>query len=335
LEIHAWSPYNVLPIDLLRTRISWTAHDLDKTINAQIDINRLKSIGDNESRILTKALQEWDKREYRDDEIIKWARGVLEEYYLIVKDGKESVRDNISEYKFNPEQIFELIKTRRSVRRWEQKSVSNDLIKQILEAASWAPSACNRQSCRYIVLQNEQQKQLLVNLREEWLKHAPVIIFVGSDKRNYLPVEYDYVPYMDAAVATQNMLLMAHALGLGATMVKCTGWDLLEGRSHNYSRKILNMYEGLNLPKHFIPVAIVALGYPLRFPKEPARLSIESTVVFEKYGVEGIDDMTFTYSDLIETGEAKSPDINSIGTKELFKTVIKRVLKRTARKIGL
>jgi nitroreductase len=335
MEVHVWSPYKILPKDLLRTRISWVAHDLDKTINAQIDADKLKSIGDNESRILKSVLQEWKKREYDDDEIIKWARNVLEEYHLMLKDGIELNRINIPTSKFNSQQMLELIKTRRSIRRWEQKAIPVDLIKQILEAASWAPSACNRQSCRYITLQSNTQKQLLVNLREEWLKYAPVIIFIGSDKRNYLPVEYDYVPYMDAAVATQNMLLMAHALGLGATMVKCTGWDLLEGRSHNYSGKILNMYEGLNLPKHFIPVAIVALGYPLRVPKEPARLPIESTVVFEKYGVDGIDDTTCTYSDLIETGEAKSPDINSIGTKELFKIIIKRVLKKTARKIGL
>jgi len=285
-------------------------------------------------RLLADVLREWDNRQYKDDEIIKWARSVYEEYNKI-DEGVELNQASLPESLFNPVQILELIKTRRSVRRWKESPIPQNIIEKILEAGRWAPSACNRQSCRFIVLNEELQKKLLTDLREDWLKYAPTIIFIGSDKRNYLPVEYDYVPYMDAAVATENMLLMAHALGLGATMVKCTGWDLLEGRSHYYSGKIINMYEGLNLPKYFIPVAIVALGYPERIPKAPARLSSENTCFYERYDMGRNEYVPHSYSDLIDSDKKTLVNVHATSTKELCRIVAKRILKKFANKIGL
>jgi len=157
--------------------------------------------------------------------------------------------------------------------------IPNTVIEKLIEAATWAPSAGNRQSVRYIVLVEDDQKMSLVNLRESFLGKAPLLIFIGTDRRNYYPEEVDIVLYLDASVATQNILLMAHAMGLRAVMVKCTNVDIKMDATwsggHERKKAINEMYLKLNLPKYFLPAVIVALGYPKRVPKTPPRLSKE------------------------------------------------------------
>ncbi len=331
MEINIWSSITLMPQDLLRTKISWLAHDLDKTINAKIDFKRFKQVALNESQKLEESLKEWESRNFLNDELILWAKEVLFDYETILNERKECNTININYSEFSPEMVIKLIKTRRSIRRWEKRPLSRDIILKLIEAGQWAPSACNRQSCRYIVLDDDSQKQLLVNLREEWLTYAPVLIFIGTDKRNYLPIEYDYVPYMDASMAAQNILLMAHALGLGATIIKTSAWDMIDGKSRNYSTKLIDMYEGLNIPSYFIPVAIIAVGYPARIPKEPKRLPIDSIMHYNKCQINKDTQHDLKYQELqisANVNPSNSGNISSISTKKLIKIVIKRIINK-------
>ena len=293
MEINIDSSLDILPNDLLMTKISWLAHDLDKTINADIETSSFKKIASNEAKRLKDALEEWKRRHLSDDALISWAKNVYGEYETIVNEGKEIYNLEFDYNELDSEAVLYAIKTRRSIRRWKNKPVPKELVRKVIEAAQWAPSACNRQSTRYIVLEDESQKQLLVNLREKWLGNAPVLIFIGADKRNYLPEEIDYVPYMDASMAAQNLLLSAHALGLGAVICKTAGWDINVGRSKEYTKAISNMYSGLNIPTYFIPVSIIALGYSARYPKEPQRMPFDQVVFYDQYKTDNENIISF------------------------------------------
>ena len=111
--------------------------------------------------------------------------------------------------------IFDAIKNRRSVRRFEDRPVPEEIIGKIVEAGQWAPSACNRQDWKFIIVDSEEVKgNLLRETTAHFVGKAPLLIFVVYSNRT------DNLEYKDhllsAAMAAQNMQLAAHALGLGA-----------------------------------------------------------------------------------------------------------------------
>ena len=273
----------------LKTQISHLAHDLDKTINTLPGLPEFEKTAEREIQNLMGCLQEWDGRSLEANETIDWANELISEAKSLLQDQNYQKELNLAldiDYK-KAEELFELIKKRRSVRSWQNRNVPKDVIEKLIEAATWAPSACNRQSVRYIVLEDEEQRMALVKLREKFLGRAPVLIFIGADSRNYYPEEVEIVPYLDAAVATQNLLLMAHAMGLGAVIVKCTNVDIKMDATWSGGadrrKAVTEMYSKLNLPDYFLPVAIVALGYPKRIPKAPPRLRKDDVRFFERF----------------------------------------------------
>ena len=275
----------------LITKISHLAHDLDKTINTLPGLPEFNQTANNEIKNLTVILEEWKRREPDKNDTVDWAQGlIMETNNLLLNINHKELKKDISNIDIDYSKakgLLKLIKKRRSIRSWLKIQIPREAIDMLLEAATWAPSACNRQSVRYIVLQDEKQRMALVKLREKFLDRAPTLIFIGADKRNYYPEEVEIVPYLDASVAVQNLLLMAHAMDLGAVMVKCTNVDINMDSdwSGGIARRkaISDMYSKLKLPPYFLPVAIIALGFPARFPKEPPRLSPDKVRYFERF----------------------------------------------------
>ena len=153
--------------------------------------------------------------------------------------------------------IFEAIKNRRSVRRFEDRPVPEELIRKIVEAGQWAPSACNRQDWKFIIVESGEVKEnLLKETTAHFVGKAPLLIFVVYSNRT------DNLEYKDhllsAAMAAQNMQLAAHALGLGACCV-----NNLPVKSR--LRKILN------IPRSYEPVVLLCMGYPKAVPKPMKR----------------------------------------------------------------
>ena len=273
----------------LKTQTAHLAHDLDKTINTLAGFPEFEKTAKREIKNLLDCVSEWEKRGIDLNETISWANELISEASSLIADPNFQKEFNPAiEVDINKANtLFELIKSRRSIRSWQTKKIPNDVIERLIEAATWAPSACNRQSVRYLVLEDDDQKMALIKLREEFLGRAPLLIFIGGDKRNYYPEEVDIVPYLDAAVASQNLLLMAHAMGLGAVFVKCTNVDIKmdatwSGGSER-RKAVTEMYSKLNLPDYFLPAAIVALGYPKRIPKAPPRLREDDFRFFERF----------------------------------------------------
>ena len=116
----------------------------------------------------------------------------------------------------DPKLFLEFLKNRRTIRNFQEKMISDDEIKMILEAGRWAPSASNRQPWEFVVIKNEVKKQELVKIARygKFIKDAPLIIaIIGKIKQN--PRWY----IQDTSLVSMNMMLMAWALGIGTCWI--------------------------------------------------------------------------------------------------------------------
>ena len=195
--------------------------------------------------------------------------------------------------------LLDLIRTRRSIRRYTRDAVPADVVEQMLTAATWAPSAHNRQPWRFVVIADGQTKYRLAaamggQLRRDLaadgrspefierdagrsyarLTGAPLLILV-----NLTMADMDIYPderrarneaimaAQSTAMAGQNLLLAAHALGLGACWVCAPLFCPAVVR------------ETLDLPADWQPQGLITLGYPAE-EKQKTRHSLESRVLY-------------------------------------------------------
>ena len=153
------------------------------------------------------------------------------------------------------EEVFmENILNRTSVREFLPQDIDEAAVEQLLRSAMSAPSAGNRQPWEFVVIRNRDIREALA----EQLPYAamaaaaPVVVAVCADMRRTLPGESAMFWVQDTAAATENLLLSAHALGLGGVWV---GIYPVHDRVKT-ARKILK------LPEYSIPLNIVPLGHP-------------------------------------------------------------------------
>jgi len=144
---------------------------------------------------------------------------------------------------------LDVIFTRRSIRRYTDESVSESDLKTILEAGMNAPSASNRQSWHFIVVNTREKLNAITEVHpySQMLKQAPLAIVVCGDTE----VSESYWP-QDCSAATENILLAARALGLG------TVWLGVYPRDD----RVTGVSKLFNLPKHIIPLSVIAVGHP-------------------------------------------------------------------------
>ncbi|MGQ9468279.1 MAG: nitroreductase family protein [Nitrososphaerales archaeon] len=164
--------------------------------------------------------------------------------------------------------VLEAIKTRRSIRRYRKDPIQEGLIFKILEAGRWAPSAGNSQPWHFILIKDEQIKRSVAEATTygKFLAEAPIgIAVVISPEASTHPVE-------DGAIATQNMLLAAHALGLGACWIGSYG--------SVYEEKVKEI---LNIPKEKRLLSIISIGFPAESPRK-TRKELREILFIDKYG---------------------------------------------------
>lgn len=147
--------------------------------------------------------------------------------------------------------VFEAIRTRRSIRKYQDKGVPEELVEKVLAAAMAAPSACNAQPWQFVVLADRDliAEVPKINSHASMALEAPLSILVCGDTS--LEISPGYWP-VDCAAAVENLLLAAHALGLGAVW---TGVWPQQDRIENFRRL-------LGLPESVIPHSLIVLGYP-------------------------------------------------------------------------
>ena len=163
------------------------------------------------------------------------------------------------------------ILTRRSIRKYTAKQVSEDIIRDLLNAGMHAPSARNLQAWHFVVVDDRAILDALsiAHPYAKMLRQATLAILVCGDK-NIQEVEGYIV--QDCSAATQNIMLAAHAHGLGSVWL---GMFPRQERMHKVS-------ELLDIPENIMPVSLISIGYPDEEKEAPDRY-IEERIHWNKY----------------------------------------------------
>lgn len=165
--------------------------------------------------------------------------------------------------------VIEAIRGRRSIREYLPQAVEEEKVRQILDAARWAPSAGNKQPWHFIVVRDPDKRQQLAKPHPhgDWMSESPVVIVVLGDPK-LSPNYYQCDPHN----AVMNLLLAAYSLGLSTCWMGVRDGDL----ERTYK-------ELLGIPDHMRVICAVSVGYSkVKATKE--RLALDKLVSRERFG---------------------------------------------------
>jgi nitroreductase len=169
--------------------------------------------------------------------------------------------------------LYDVIRTRRSVRKYRPDAIPHEVLIRVLDAARIAPSGSNRQPTRLIVVKDAATRQKLVPMCHDqaFIATAPVVICaVGRDiKFNRGDWMGDYAMIVDVVIAVDHLTLAARAEGLGTCWI---------GSFNN-----ADLREFFKLPKDANVVALTPLGYPEgdSFMEPEGRIPLEEFVMWD------------------------------------------------------
>ena len=170
---------------------------------------------------------------------------------------------------------LECIMTRTSIRKFKNQKVEDCKVEKLLRAAMAAPTAVNKQPWHFVVVNDKQMLDKLAGQgrRGDMLRNAPLAIVVCGNMEKALPGDARDYWIQDTSAATENLLLAAHALGLGAVW---TGVYPIIERAGQVSQV-------LGMPEYIIPLDIVVIGYPDEQPTPKDKWKPEN-VSYNVYG---------------------------------------------------
>jgi nitroreductase len=165
--------------------------------------------------------------------------------------------------------MLNIIKERRSVRRFLNKLIPKEIQDALKEAIMWAPSAGNLQSRKFYFIFNQTIKKDLVKaaLGQSFIAKAPLVIVGCVDLRikdHYGERGVNLYAVQDVSASIQNVLLVAHELGLASVWIGAFCEDEVS--------KILK------LPRFLRPISIIPVGYTSIHPRTPGRVSVEDAI---------------------------------------------------------
>ncbi|MDR3629008.1 MAG: nitroreductase family protein [Desulfocapsaceae bacterium] len=179
------------------------------------------------------------------------------------------------------QELGQIIRERRSIRRYEERAVEKEKLTAVLEAGRWAPSWGNSQCWEIIVVQEKELKEKLSgtltkkNPATLTVMDAPVVLAMCSESKKsgyyngqQITRYQDWLLY-DLGLASQNVCLAAHDLGLGTVIVGAFDHGLVE--------KILGIPDGYQV------VSLIPMGYPAHAPSAPKRRELTSFVHYDNF----------------------------------------------------
>ncbi len=167
-------------------------------------------------------------------------------------------------------EVFECIKTRRSIRAYQGRPIEDWKLERILDAARLAPSAHNHQPWKFIVVRDEKKKESLVEAccGQEFVKEAAaVVVGLGLKKHRFKNGMNSNA--IDVTIALEHMVLQAWELGIGSCWILAFWPDKV--------KKVLDIPDDADV------VGILTLGYPAEFPEQRPRKFLSEIVCWDKY----------------------------------------------------
>ena len=169
--------------------------------------------------------------------------------------------------------ILDVIKKRRSIRKYNKENVSKDLLLQLIEVAIWAPSGSNIQPWYFIIIDDPEVLEKITAFSPGLLGNPPNIIVLCCDKKLAFekggPLGRDEMCLMDISMAAQNMMLLAVEEGLVTCPVK------------SFNKKVVSKI--LKLPDHIEPELILSIGYSDKEHIPPKRKSVEEVSFYNQW----------------------------------------------------
>lgn len=169
----------------------------------------------------------------------------------------------------NAEQaVLDNIATRTSVRDYEARPVEKEKIEKMLRAAMAAPTAMNKQPWHFVVVDQRNVLDALAgaNPYAKMLKKAPLAIVVCGNTDKMIEGGGRDFWIQDASAATENLLLAAHAMGLGAVW---TG-------AYPSEERCISISKVLSLSDNLIPLNMIVVGYPAEQPQPKQKFKEEN-----------------------------------------------------------
>lgn len=173
--------------------------------------------------------------------------------------------------------VKKAIEQRRSIRKYKQDDVSDDLVRKVIEAARLAPSGNNCQPWRFLIARDELKEKLKQDgiIMQSWVYDAPVLIVCCADPRVYQKKHVDgwddanvLRAVRDLSIAAEHMVLRAEELGLGTCYI---GWIKKD--------EIKNT---LDFPDHYQVPYLITVGYADEKPKPRLRKTYDEIVLNPK-----------------------------------------------------
>lgn len=167
--------------------------------------------------------------------------------------------------------VFTAISQRKSVRKYSDRNVAEDVLRQVLEAGRIAPSAGNRQDWKFVVVRDRETRQKLAVAAkgQMFLEQAPVVIVGCAIEPTYVMMCGQPAGILDVSIAFSFMMLEATELGLG------TCW--IGAFDEAAVKKILNVPDPVRV------VAMTPLGFPDETPAGRPRKSFEEVFCPDKF----------------------------------------------------
>lgn len=155
---------------------------------------------------------------------------------------------------FKNNEAYMNILNRVSVRQYSDKPITPEHVSALLHAAMSAPSGVNKQPWEFIIV---DEPELLTQLADtlpyaKMTAHAPVAIIVCGNKERFLEGVDSNLWEQDLSAATENILLAAHAIGIGGV------WTCI----YPHEERISSVRTILNIPDSLVPFNLIPIGYP-------------------------------------------------------------------------
>lgn len=165
---------------------------------------------------------------------------------------------------------MDLVRQRRSIRKYKPDPVDEDDLKYVLEAARLAPSWDNRQCWNFIIVKGQRLREELASAaRRKWVADAPVVLVACADPSRSAKKDGKEYYLVDMGVCVEHLILAATERGLGT----CWVGDFKEKQ----------VKKALDIPKNIKVAALIPLGKPDEIPSQEERKSFESITSSEKY----------------------------------------------------
>ena len=177
--------------------------------------------------------------------------------------------------------LMQIIKGRRSIRKYEQKEVTEEAISKILEAVRWTPSWANTQCWEVISVRDRTLREKLQeagvkgNPANKAIVEAPVLFALCGKQeasgyyKGQVTTKFGDWYMFDLGIATQSICLTAHSLGMGTVI---TGMF-----DHDKANELLDVGDGYQI------VSLIPMGYPDKEPPVPKRREIREFVHYETF----------------------------------------------------